>query len=132
MRKALSQLDRAATIFQRKQDLQQAKGDTMSFILGFLLGFLFFLAYFIWRMLRSDGWDRSNMANAIRLLIHVALHPEDFGKMWYLDERGYPEKRPFWYVSDDELSEVVDSRPEETENGEEEDGLHRGRGRGSR
>lgn len=104
----------------------------MTFILGFLLGFLSFLAYFIWRMLRSDGWDSSNMTNAIRLLSHVALHPEDFRRMWYLDERGYPEKRPFWYVGYDELSEVVDSRPEDIEDGEEEVGLHRRRRHGLR
>ena len=102
----------------------------MTFILGFLLGLFFFLAYFIWRMLRSDGWDRGNMTNAVRLLIHVALHPEDFGRMWYLDERGYPEKRPFWYIGYDELSEVVDSRPEDIEDGEEEVGLHRRRRHG--
>lgn len=87
----------------------------MTFILGFLLGLFSFLAYFIWRMLRSDGWDDSNVTNAVRLLIHVALHPEDFGRMWYVDEDGYADARPFWYVGHDELSEVVDSRPRERE-----------------
>lgn len=104
----------------------------MTFILGFLLGLFSFLAYFIWRMLRSDGWDSSNMTNAIRLLSHVALHPEDFGKLWYVDEDGYAKGRPFWYVDKDELSEVVDSRPEDIEDGEEEVGLHRRRRHGLR
>lgn len=120
----------------------------MTFILGFLLGFLSFLAYFIWRMLRSDGWDSSNMTNAIRLLSHVALHPEDFGKMFYLEEvprdsigatpaqvgnsRIVFLKRPFHYVDKDELSEVVNSRPEDIEDGEEEVGLHRRRRHGLR
>lgn len=76
------------------------------FIAGFLAGVLALLGYILWRMMRSDGWDKSNATNAIRLLIHVVMHPEDFGKMQYPDG-----KRPFWYVDKDELSEVVDARP---------------------
>lgn len=83
----------------------------ISAIAGFVLGVFTLLGYILWRMMRSDGWDGSNITNALRLLTHVTLHPEDFGKMWYLDIDGHPKKRPFWYVSEDELSEVVRSRP---------------------
>ena len=79
---------------------------------GFILGVFSTFGYMVWRMLRSDGWDKSNITNALRLLSHVVLHPEDFGKLWYIEE-GKATKRPFWYVSKDELSEVVDARPKE-------------------
>ena len=46
------------------------------------------------------------MTNIIRLIAHVATHPGDFGKMQYEDG-----KKPFWYLSKDELSDVVDTRP---------------------
>ena len=86
----------------------------------FFLGVFSLLGYIIWRMMRNDGWDDSNITNALRLLSHVTLHAEDFAKMYYLEKdeaaayRGthgsYP-KRPFWYVDKDELSEVVETRP---------------------
>lgn len=80
-------------------------------LFGFVMGVFSLLFYILWRMMRSDGWDKSNITNAIRLLSHVTLHPEDFGKLWYLGPDGLPKKRPFWYVDKDELSQVVDSRP---------------------
>lgn len=81
-------------------------------ILSFFAGAFVLLGYMIWRMMRNDGWDDSNMTNALRLLSHVVLHGEDFGAMWYLLPDGTPGKRPFWYASKDELSEVVKSRPD--------------------
>lgn len=85
------------------------------------IGVISTLGYILWRMMRSDGWDESNITNALRLLSHVALHPEDFGKMYYVPaevveswtKAGNPDffPRPFWYVSKDELKEVVKSRP---------------------
>ena len=80
---------------------------------GFLLGMMALLFYILWRMMRNDDWDDSNITNALRLLSHVALHPEDFGKMYYPHESadGLLGERPFWYVSKDELSEVVRTRP---------------------
>ena len=76
------------------------------FITGFCLGAVALLAYMCHRMMKNDGWDDSNITNALRLISHVTLHPEDFGKM------SYPNgTRPFWYVSKDELSEVVKTRP---------------------
>lgn len=85
----------------------------IEFILGFLLGVFVLLGYILKRMMGNKGWDDSNITNALRLLSHVTLHPEDFGKMWYLTEMGLPTKRPFWYVDRDELSEVVETRPDE-------------------
>lgn len=84
------------------------------FLLGFLLGVFGLLGYLIWRMLRSDGWDKSNAFNALRLLAHVAVHPEDFGKMWYVKEQDgdlVPTNRPFFYISEDEMETIVGSRP---------------------
>lgn len=92
---------------------------------SFVAGIVTFLAYLLYRMMSNPGWDDSNITNALRLLTHVALHPEDFGKMYYLSSEQvlviktnsiYTDKdlrRPFWYVSEDELSEVVKTRPAE-------------------
>ena len=92
---------------------------------SFLSGVIVLLGYILKRMMSNDGWDDSNITNALRLLSHVTLHPSDFAKMYYLtdDEAAAIEiadlatdkprklRRPFWYVSDDELSGVVKSRP---------------------
>lgn len=89
----------------------------------FSLGVVATVLYMLKRMLGSDGWDKSNILNALRLLAHVLFHPEDFGKMYYLTPEDvmrlesssvYGDNkltRPFWYVSEDELSEVVRTRP---------------------
>jgi len=84
------------------------------FFCGLILGIFTLLGYMIWRLMRNDEWDDSNMTNALRLLSHVVLHPNDFGKMYYLSDvngRWNITSRPFWYVNRDELSEVVKSRP---------------------
>ena len=91
---------------------------------SFIAGVVVLLGYILHRMMGNDGWDDSNITNALRLLSHVTLHPKDFGKMYYFNNQQFekdlllaaPEiamqlKRPFWYVSKDELSEVVKSRP---------------------
>lgn len=92
---------------------------------SFIAGVVVLLGYILHRMMGNDGWDDSNITNALRLLSHVTLHPKDFGKMYYLTPEEataveiaaiYTDKpiwarRPFWYVSKDELSEVVKSRP---------------------
>jgi hypothetical protein len=83
---------------------------------GFVLGIATLLGYILRRMMQNDGWDDSNITNALRLLSHVTLHPTDFGVMYY---RKYDDtlgkhvlgRRPFWYVNKDELSEVVRTRP---------------------
>ena len=81
------------------------------------------IGYILWRMMRNDGWDDSNVTNALRLLSHVTMHSEDFGKMYYVSDYqrsilGTNEnpavqelKRPFWYVSEDEFKGVVKTRP---------------------
>jgi hypothetical protein len=83
------------------------------FIGGIILGAFLLVGYICSRMVGSDGWDDSNITNALRLLSHVTLHPEDFGKMYYPHESadGLLGERPFWYVDKDELSEVVKTRP---------------------
>ena len=91
---------------------------------SYLFGVMMVIGYMIWRMMRNKGWDDSNMTNALRLLSHVVLHPEDFGKMYYLTDTQmniimetmvYTDnapKRPFWYVSEDEFEGVVKTRPD--------------------
>ena len=78
---------------------------------GFITGATTLLAYILVRMMRNKGWDASNITNALRLLSHVTLHPQDFGQMRYVDSSGNIYGRPFWYVNKDELSEVVKTRP---------------------
>ncbi len=96
---------------------------TVFLLAGFALGVTGLIVYMLWRIMRNKGMDKSNVTNAARILDHVVLHPNDFGKMYYLTGEQilaleqlstYPEtllKRPFWYVNKDELSEVVKTRP---------------------
>lgn len=94
-----------------------------TFFGGFVLGVMTLLGLIIKRMLGSDGWDKSNMTNVLRVIGHVAMHPEDLGQMYYMTEEELkvfvdvfqtePDK-PFWYVGLDELSDVVNSRPMST------------------
>jgi len=76
-----------------------------------LFGVTLLLSYMVTRCLGSDGWDKSNMTNALRLLSHVVMHPEDFGHMWYIDVRTQEARRAFPYIKLDELSQVVKTRP---------------------
>lgn len=55
---------------------------------------------------KHAGWDDSNLFNVLRVLCHLALHPQDFGRMQYEDG-----KKPFWYITGDEFADVVNSRP---------------------
>ena len=85
---------------------------------GFLAGVTVLLSYFVTRCLSSPGWDTSNMTNALRLLAHVVLHPEDFVHMWYVkwaNGIGFDARRAFPYLGQDELSEVVKTRPTKAE-----------------
>lgn len=78
-------------------------------ILFFLLGIMSLFGYAFWRG-RKKTWDDSNLVNPLRFYAHVILHPDDFEKMYYSDGR-----KPFWYLSKDEFSEVVKTRrPEES------------------
>ncbi len=103
--------------------------DILIVLTAWIAGVVSMLGYIIWRMMGRDGWDDSNITNALRLLSHVTLHPVDFGKMYYLSTKQVETisemdkgqwgqipkigmlKRPFWYVDKDEMSEVVQSRP---------------------
>ena len=80
------------------------------FVLGLIFGALLIPLIIYFRAMRS-GWDDSNVFNVFRVICHLALHPEDFLKMRYEDG-----KNPFWYLTKDEFSEVVDSRPNEKQN----------------
>ena len=73
----------------------------------FVLGMLCLPLALFMRAKRDGDWDDSNMTNIFRLVAHIATHPSDFPKMMYEDGR-----RPFWYLTKDELSDVVDTRPE--------------------
>lgn len=77
-------------------------------ILSFILGALCLPLLLFIRARRDDAWDNSNMTNMYRLIAHISAHPSDFGKLQYPDG-----KKPFWYINKDELSDVVDSRPNE-------------------
>ena len=86
----------------------------------FVAGAIGLLFYMISRMVGCTGWDDSNITNALRLLSHAVLHPDDFVKMRYLTdeqlaflrENGFDPQNPFWYLPLDEITEVVKSRPE--------------------
>ena len=78
------------------------------------------LSYMVWRMLRSDGWDKSNATNALRLISHAVAHPEDFNHMYYtvLSAGGktrLASRKAFPYLGLDEFKGVVKTRPSETE-----------------
>ena len=81
-------------------------GIIIGYLLAFILGALCMPILIFLRARKCDQWDNSNMTNIYRIVAHLAAHPDDFGKMQYKDG-----KKPFWYISKDELSDVVDSRP---------------------
>ena len=72
----------------------------------FILGMICCPLLIFIRAKRDGSWDDSNMMNIYRVVAHLATHPSDFGRMTYEDG-----KRPFWYINKDELSDVVDVRP---------------------
>jgi len=72
----------------------------------FLLGVIAAPLVIFMRARKDDAWDESNMMNIYRLVAHIGTHPSDFGKVKY--ENG---KNPFWYISKDEITEVVNARP---------------------
>ena len=73
---------------------------------GFQLGIIAFPFLLFLRARRDGAWDDSNMTNIFRVLAHLATHPSDFSRMQYSDGT-----KPFWYISEDELSDVVKTRP---------------------
>lgn len=94
-------------------------GLILGFFITFIAGAFCMLMYMILRMLKSKGWDDSNITNGLRLLSHVSMHPQDAGKMYYLtaaqkkllEDNGHTIDMPFWYISKDEFKGVVKTRP---------------------
>jgi len=92
----------------------------LTFVGGFVVGVTGLLGYMIWRLMSNLEWDDSNMTNALRIVSHIVLHPNDFFRLYYMTDEelrvfveifGREPDRPHWYVIYDELSEVVKSRP---------------------
>lgn len=90
-------------------------------VIGLILfagGLITMFGYILSRMMRSIG-DDSNITNALRLLSQATIHPEDFGRMFYLTHaqmallrnNGHEPDRPGWYVNEDEFEGVVKTRP---------------------
>lgn len=87
-------------------------------IVVFISGAVALLFYMVWRMMKTIG-DDSNMNNPLRLLSQATIHPEDFGRMYYLTHdqmallrnNGHEPDRPGWYVDEDEFEGVVKTRP---------------------
>ena len=77
----------------------------LAFILGIIIGILL-VPIMIYLRAKNTGWDDSNIFNVFRVLCHLALHPDDFTKMQYPDG-----KKPFWYLTEDEFSDIVKTRP---------------------
>lgn len=73
---------------------------------GFFIGFFLIPIIIFLRARRVGGWDNSNMTNILRVLAHLATHPDDFLKFEYPNG-----KKPFWYLDKDEFREVVETRP---------------------
>jgi len=87
-------------------------------IIIFVAGFIGCIVYIVARMMKTIG-DDSNMNNPLRLLSQATIHPEDFGRMFYLTKdqmdllrnNGHEPDRPGWYTSEDEFEGVVKTRP---------------------
>jgi len=73
-------------------------------ILGIIIGVLIFPLIMFLRARRSREWDDSNMLNMYRVIAHISTRPGDLGHMQFPDGR-----KPFWYINQDELSEVTKS-----------------------
>lgn len=80
-------------------------------VLAFILGILFCPILVFLRARKCDQWDDSNMTNIFRVFAHLATHPDDFSRFQYEDG-----KRPFWYLSQDEFTDVVRTRPSKEKN----------------
>lgn len=79
-------------------------------ILGVIVGILL-VPLIIYLRARKKAWDDSNIFNVFHILCHLALHPEDFTKMRYEDG-----SNPFWYLTKDEYSEILKTRPNKNVN----------------
>jgi len=92
----------------------------LTFVGGFAIGIFSLLGYMMWRLMSNLDWDKSNMTNALRVISHLVLHPNDFFRMYYMTDEelrvfmeifGKEPDRPLWYVRFDEITDIVKSRP---------------------
>lgn len=81
-------------------------GYVFAVLTGLFIGFFLIQIIIFLRARRVGGWDNSNMTNILRVLAHLATHPDDFLKFEYPNG-----KKPFWYLDKDEFGEVVETRP---------------------
>ena len=79
-------------------------------ILSLIVGILLCPIVIFLRARKCEGWDNSNMTNILRVFSHLATHPDDFAKMQYEDGT-----KPFWYLSGDEFTDIVRTRPTQKE-----------------
>lgn len=77
-------------------------------ILSLVIGILLCPIVIFLRARKCDQRDNSNITNILRVFSHLATHPDDFAKMQYPDGQ-----RPFWYLSGDEFTDIVKTRPKE-------------------
>jgi hypothetical protein len=77
----------------------------LTLLIGIIIG-VALVPMVIYFRAKRGAWDDSNFFNVLRVLCHLALHPKDFTLMQYEDG-----KKPFWYLTKDEFSEIVVSRP---------------------
>lgn len=81
-------------------------GYVFAVLTGLFIGLFLMPVIVFLRARRVGGWDNSNMTNILRVLAHLATHPDDFLKFEYPNG-----KKPFWYLDKDEFGEVVETRP---------------------
>ena len=76
---------------------------------GVWIGILMFPYILHQRASRTDSprFDKSNRANTFAWIAHYGTHPEDFELMEYPNG-----KKPFDYLSEDLLSDTLNSRPD--------------------
>jgi len=58
----------------------------LTFVGGFVVGVTGLLGYMIWRLMSNLEWDDSNMTNALRIVSHIVLHPNDFFRLYYMTD----------------------------------------------
>ena len=63
------------------------------------------------QFMKSPETDDSNLFNYLRVFGHIAKHPGDLGRLYYISKEGEIGKRAFPYIDKDEYSEVVRTRP---------------------
>ena len=107
MLKEYVELYQTAMIMNKLNTLKKEMNIVMSILFGIIVGILL-VPTVIYLRGRNSGWDDSNIFGIFHVLCHLALHPDDFTKMQYPDG-----KKPFWYLTKDEFSDILKNRPED-------------------